>query len=507
MKSVFNSVSIIFQVLVISIIGTVAVYAEHPIEESDASPELKRLMTAVSGDSPLISDLQSLTDEIGGRTTGTQANQEAVEWAYQRLKQAGLKAWKEPFDMPQNWQELSVSATISGSVFYTPRVVSKPFSGATTPEGIEARLLDGGFGFADDMDKLGARTKGAWILIETPVLDDVVGLSGLFKEYNDAVPIETAVIKSGAAGIIFISSRQNNLLFRHNASRGFDNKIPLLVIEREAGLRSLRLIRSGKKLTFKGTIKTLNSGVYISHNVLAEIPGNDLKDEIVIFGAHLDSFDLGTGALDNGANVTMLINIARQIQSLGLTPRRTIRIGLWNGEEQGFYGSRGYTRVHESEMDNHKLATSFDIGTGRINGFFTGARPQLVPIVDKAMESISTLGPFTQIDVPIVGTDNFDFMMEGIPNLVANQEDANYASNYHARSDTFDKVDQKQLRLNSAVVAALIWHFANVEKLPDRQTLKEIEDILATTDLEAQMRSMNVWQLWVDGKLGLGRGR
>ncbi|MDL1876615.1 hypothetical protein FBQ85_15810 [Cytophagia bacterium CHB2] len=107
-----------------------------------------------------------------------------------------------------------------------------------------------------------------------------------------------------------------------------------------------------------------------------------------------------------------------------------------------------------------------------------------------------------QIDVPIVGTDNFDFMMEGVGNLVANQESANYGPNYHAGSDTFDKVDLKQLRLNAAIAAAVTYGFATMEVNWKRQTRAEIEALMNATDLVAQMKSFNVWDDWANGKRG-----
>ena len=112
------------------------------------------------------------------------------------------------------------------------------------------------------------------------------------------------------------------------------------------------------------------------------------------------------------------------------------------------------------------------------------------------------LGPFEQVDIPLVGTDNFDFMMEGVPNLIANQADANYASNYHAESDTFDKVDQQQLKLNSAIAAAVIWGFANSDERVPRYTRAEVEQLVETTDLEAQMRHFGVWTGWAEGHRG-----
>ena len=115
-------------------------------------------------------------------------------------------------------------------------------------------------------------------------------------------------------------------------------------------------------------------------------------------------------------------------------------------KEQGLVGSWRYAQQHSDELDQHILAASFDIGSGKITGFFTGGMDGLGSMVDEYLQPVAGLGPFQQVNIPLVGTDNFDFMMEGIPNLIAMQADANYASNYHAASDTFDKVDQQQLK-------------------------------------------------------------
>jgi tRNA A37 threonylcarbamoyladenosine modification protein TsaB len=108
--------------------------------------------------------------------------------------------------------------------------------------------------------------------------------------------------------------------------------------------------------------------------------------------------------------------------------------------------------------------------------------------VDKYLEPVAGLGPFQQVDVPLVGTDNFDFMIEGVPNLIAIQSDANYASNYHAESDTFEKVDQYQVRLNSAIAAAVVWGFANDSDRLPRQTHDEVQTLIDSSDLETRGR-------------------
>jgi hypothetical protein len=466
---------------------------------ASADDDADRLVAAMLGDTPIIGDLQSLTDEVGGRLTGSPENEAAVEWALERFRQAEVPATRERFQMPFQWQEHGVTASISGDSSFTPNVIAKPFSASA--EDLAGPLVDGGAGSADDFARLGRDARGAWILVETPVLDDDIGLAGLFGEYSASAATEALAFEAGALGIVYMSSRPKNLLYRLPLLSGVD-RAPFLLMEREDAKRAQRLLRSGQSLSLTSTIELDSGYAYESANVIGEIRGSERPDEIVVFGAHLDSYDLGTGALDNGSNVTMLIDIARQITRLGLQPRRTIRFALWNGEEQGLVGSWRYTQQHRDELDKHIVATSFDIGTGRIVGFFTGGMAALGPMVDRYLEPVGGLGPFSQVNVPLVGTDNFDFMMEGIPNLIAAQADANYASNYHAASDTFDKVDQQQLKLNSAIAAAVIWGFANDDKRLPRWSRAELEELVQTTDLEQQMKNFGVWEDWASGNRG-----
>ena len=461
--------------------------------------DVHRLVAAMLQDTPLEEDLQSLVDEIGGRATGSEANLRAVEWGVQKFRQAGVNAWKEAFTMPALWLEEKAEAHISGDVSFSPRVVAKPFSVGTPEEGITAPLVDVGFGREEDFKKLGDRAKGAFLLVET---EELVDLAGLFREYGEAVEIEKRAFAAGAAGVVYMSSRPKNLLYRHNAALGPANKHPLLIMEREAAKRALRLLRKGKTLRLTANIQVKTGGPYESYNVIAEIKGSEKPDEIVIVGAHLDSWELGTGALDNGCNVALLIDVARQITRLGLKPKRTIRFALWNGEEQGMIGSWRYTQKHEKELDRYVMAASFDIGSGRITGFFTNGRPELMRAVEKVLQPVRGLGPFVHVNEPIVGTDNLDFMLQGVGNLVAVQESANYGPNYHARSDTYDKVDLRQLRLNAAIAAAVIYGFAQIEVDWERQSYEEVQQLVKTTTLEQQLKSMGIWEAWRQGKRG-----
>jgi len=464
-----------------------------------AAPDVERLVAALLGDTPMIDDLQHLTDVIGGRPTGSEANLASVEWALKRFRDAGVSTTKESFMLPARWLENSASAEISGDVSFPFRIAAMPYSTSTPPAGLSAPLLDGGLGTAKDFARLGEDALGAFLLIDTPELTDV---PGLFREYTDASAIERRAVEADIAGLVYVGSRPKNLLYRHNVARGPDNDRPMVVVERLAGLRALRLLREGHALELRVKLDLETGGTFESWNVIGEIRGNELPDEVVVIGAHLDSWGLGTGALDNGCNVSMLIDLARQIKRLGLQPRRTIRFALFNGEEHGLHGSWGYTRTHADELDRHVMASSYDIGSGRINGFFTNGRPELLAKVDAALQPVRGLGPFENLDVPILGTDNFDFLLEGVANLVANQDSANYGPNYHAASDTFDKVDQGQLRLNATIAAAVTWAFAEMDVDWERQSRDEIQKIIDTTDLAAEMRTFWIMDSWKAGLRG-----
>lgn len=481
------------------ILAVGAIFAISVSLSVHAGDEADKLVGALLGATPIISDLESLTDQIGGRVTGSPSNSAAVDWAIERFERAGVAVTKEAFEMPQQWQELAVSATVGGDIAFNPGVIAKPFS--TSVDAVQAPLVDAGLGSTHDFARLGKRAKGAWVLIATPVLDDEIGLGGLFAEYASAAASEALAFEAGVTGIVYMSSRPHNLLYRMPLLSA-KNRQPILLMQREHAQRAVRLLRAGKSLLLTASIKIDTEHGSRPSNVIGEIRGSSRPDEIVLLGAHLDSHDLGTGALDNGANMVMLIDIARQITRLGLQPERTIRFALWNGEEQGMIGSWRYTQQHRDELDKHIIAASFDIGTGPLLGFFTGGMDGLGATVGEYLKPVAGLGPFQQVNVPLVGTDNFDFMMEGVPNLIGMQGDANYASNYHAASDTFDKVDQRQLKLNSAIAAALVWGFANAEDRLPRLTHKQIEALIESTDLEQQMRNFGVWSDWAAGLRG-----
>jgi carboxypeptidase Q len=326
----------------------------------------------------------------------------------------------------------------------------------------------------------------------------------LLSEYLSDAPIIQRAKAAGAAAIFWMSSRPNLLLYRHmSSSNGQLEPIAQAIVAREDAERLARFLASGQKVRVHFEMPNRVSGPVESENVVAEIRGREKPDEFVLLGAHLDSWDLGTGALDNGCNVAMLIDAARVVHSSGSVPRRSIRFVLFTGEEQWMLGSRAYASAHGTELDNMDAAVIYDAGDGPITGYSLGGRKDILAAVRADLDPVRSLGvrDFT-LDAG-VDTDNFDFLLEGVPTLVANQEPANYILNYHAASDTFDKVDIGQLKHNVAIAAVTAYALADAEtRVGPRLTRPAIEQLMRDTDLGQEMKTEGLWPEWENGERG-----
>jgi len=237
--------------------------------------------------------------------------------------------------------------------------------------------------------------------------------------------------------------------------------------------------------------------------VIGEIKGSEKPDEFVILGAHLDSWELGTGALDNGCNAALVIDALRAIKESGLKPRRSIRFILFSGEEEGLLGSRAYARAHRFELDKAAGVIIYDSGTGKTKGFSDGGRKDVLDTAERLIAPLQQFG-LTDMKTDLEGgTDHFDFVLEGVPTFVADQEEANYMENYHAVSDTYDKVDFVQLKRNVAEAAEFSFALANLpEKIGPRFTRAQIEKSLQETHNEDLLKSSGLWDAWQSGRLG-----
>ncbi|MGH9745083.1 MAG: M28 family peptidase [Candidatus Acidiferrales bacterium] len=460
------------------------------------------MIQSALGASPLEANLRYLTDTIGGRVTGSPAADRAVGWAVEAFRHAGVdEVHTEKFTVQTGWSEGRTKIEVLTPDPFPVRAVSVGWSPAIPGDGISTDVIDVGFGEDADFAKAGAAVKGAIVLVhQNPIVtwDDLLG------EYRTGPMVIARAVDAGAAAIFWMSTRPSLLLYRHNVSvTGEIERLPQAILAREDALRMARFIAGGQKIRVHFELPNHVTGPVESENVVAEIRGREKPDEFVILGAHLDSWDLGTGALDNGCNAALVIDAARVIHASGSIPRRSIRFILFTGEEQGMLGSWAYARKHREELDRMTAAVIFDSGIGTVTGFSLGGRKDTLAAVTEALAPIASLGvkEFT-LDADS-GTDHLDFLLEGVPTLVANQDPANYMLNYHAASDTFDKVDIAELKKHVAIAAVTAYALADREqRIGPRQSRAQVEQLLKDTGLDKDLHDQIMWPLWQKGARG-----
>jgi carboxypeptidase Q len=471
-------------------------------EASSCAQAAAKITPIVMGESPLEENLRRLTDGIGGRVTGSPEMAKAVEWGVAGFRAAGVDAHTEKYTLPVTWSEGETRLEVMGAERFPVSLVSLGLSPATPAGGIEGLLVNIGAGTEADFARAGNAVKGAILIVHTEVSYTWVDL---FNEYKNPPAIIERAVQAGAAAILWTGERERKLLYRHtNSTDGKLERIPQAVVAREDGLRLERAaMASPGKVRVRLSMPNKIGGPVEQQNVVAEIRGYEKPDEIVVLGAHLDSWELGTGALDNGCNAALVVEAARAIKASGLLPRRTIRFILFSGEEEGLFGSWQYVKEHRAEMDKYRGVVIFDSGIGRVTGYSLGGRHDIEPAVREILK------PFAGWDVDNHtydadwGTDHFDFLLEGVPNLVANQEVANYLANYHAASDTFEKVDIRELKLNTVLAAVTAWGIADrAEPIGPRYSRAQIETMMKETGLDQEMKTLGMWTDWESGARG-----
>jgi carboxypeptidase Q len=245
------------------------------------------------------------------------------------------------------------------------------------------------------------------------------------------------------------------------------------------------------------------SGPLESENVVGEIRGREKSDEFVLLGAHLGSRDLGTFALDNGCDVAMVIDAARVIHASGNIPRRSIRFVLFGGEEQGESGSRAYAHAHRAEFDRMVAAVIYDSGARRVTGYSLSGRKDLLAGAREAMEPLKSLG-LMEFTFDVLGRpDNLDFVLEGVPTLVANRDAANHVLKDGAASGALDKASISELKRSVAIAAVTAYALADAAaRIGHRQTRAEVGQLLKDSGLEETLKTEGAWTEWEKGERG-----
>ncbi len=464
--------------------------------------DVSGLMIEAGKPGTLHANLRELTDEIGGRVPGTPAMDRAVQWGVDKFKAAGAdNVHTEEFTIDHGWAEgaTRLVAKVERGTEFTARAVS--FGWGPAAELSHVGVVNLGGGSREDFARAAGGIKGKAVLIQTGTMktwDD------LFAEYMRTPIVVEEALKGGASVILVQSTRPQDLLYRHtNADHGEIERIPIVLVAREDAERIGRLVAEGKEVSVDVSIPNKIAGPVKSANVIAEIRGSEKRDEYVVLGAHLDSWELGTGALDNGCNAALVVEALRAIKTSGLKPRRTIRFILFSGEEEGLMGSRAYVKKHRADMDRYVAAVIFDSGTGKVTGYSLGGRKDVVKAAEEIVSPLKAWDAATLTTDAESGTDHMDFLLEGVPTFVANQDEANYLINYHASSDTFDKVDFGNLQRHVAEAAVVAFRLADApERVGPRLARKDIEQTLHETGLDAQMKGFGQWEAWDSGARG-----
>ena len=463
---------------------------------SDLGPaEYARVERAIRESARLEADLHVLCDGIGPRMAGTDGMRRALAWGRDAFAEAGLANIRfEAVPMPLLWTEGDTRVDLVSPVQSRVRAAASALS-PSIPEALEAELVDGGTGKPGVISGRAASFQGKYVLVE---LDEVGSFDDLAVEQRDAVVALREAARARALAVLFVSTRPNRLLYRHvNSVSGRIDPIPSAVVAREDGLRLLRLVRGGEPVRIRLAMPNGIGEPYNTANVVAEVPGKDRPEEIVLLGAHLDSWDMGTGCLDNAVNAALVAHVARSIQATGVRPSRTLRFVLFGGEEFGLFGSLAYAKRHRAVLDRHVATIVHDMGDGPLVGYSVGGRDELLPRLEDLLGGEDGGAEYRHTREAYFLSDNFTFVLQGVPSLFAVQDTSGFFPTYHSEADTFDKINIDNV-VNSAAVAGFVsLRIANSEsRFGERLSQRQVTDWLRRAGMVRHLRFLGVWDSW-----------
>jgi hypothetical protein len=402
--------------------------------------------------------LKSLTVEVGSRFAGSMGDAAAVAWGLRTLKKLGLSnVHSEAVKVPR-WVRGPASGEILRPYAHPLALVSLGGSVSTAPEGIEAEVIE-----VASLEALKAvqpeavRGKIVFFNQKTERARDGSG-------YGKAVDVRSrGAIHASQAGAVAVLIRsigtdQNRL--PHTGGMWYDDKVPKIsaaaLSNPDADLLAAE-IASGQPVSVRLRISNRELGQAESANVVGEIPGREHPEEIVLLAAHLDSWDLGPGALDDGAGCAIVIETARLIAEVAEKPRRTIRVVLFANEEFGLSGAKAYAKAHEAELARHIAATEADFGAARVWRFRSRVAPEKLAAADAIAKLLAPLGVARGDNRTHGGADLIPLRAARVPLFSLMQDGSHYFDVHHTANDTLDKADPKDLDQNVAAYATFAY--------------------------------------------------
>jgi carboxypeptidase Q len=496
--------------------GSTGVLAQSP-----DTAVLSRIRGAEMSSSQIPKIAHYLTDVAGPRLTASPGYKRAAMWAIETMTKWGLvNAKLEPWgDFGKQWDLQDFSIIMKAPYIQPVMAYPNPWSASTN--GVQqgqvtvltpAQAMDtvyvaqhlndfkgkfiliaGGSGQSKDKnfkalaerltDEELANMKDTYMVTH----EQMAQYAGYFKIINR---VDVMMKQSGALGLISASSNNNNgTVFVQGFSEHKLNApaaIPQISMAYEDGQKIKRLIQGGHpvELAINIVAKTYTDDIK-GYNVVAEIPGTDpkLKSQLVMLGGHLDSWQAATGATDNAAGCIVMMEAVRLLDSLGIKPKRTIRIALWDGEEQGIYGSYNYAKNHfmgtdyKLKPEQAKVSAYFNLdnGTGKIRGIFTQGNTAIKPIFERWFVPFYDLGAKTVSTANTGSTDHLSFDWAGIPGFQFIQDPIDYETKtHHSNQDNYDHLQIDDLKQAAIIVASFVYQ-TSMEKdmMPRKPLVKE----------------------------------
>jgi hypothetical protein len=430
-----------------------------------------------------------LADDIGPRLTGSANYNEAAAWAESEFTRLGLaNVHRESWEIPATWEpETLATARLLKPHEQRLHLESEGWSPSTPEGGVRGDIFYVKELNPDVIKASAGQIKNAIVLV------DGDSLSGdKLRRFGRLFDALRMIGDEGARGLIFGLGATNNApsLIGNTDFKGILANVPCGNLGEEDTLLLKRLLKEGAvevEFSFKNRIR---QHVKVD-NVVAEIPGRESNGEYVLIGGHLDSWNPGTGAQDNGTGASTVLAVAEAVKTAGLTPRRTMRFVLFGGEEEGLIGSVHYAREHAAELAKCVADFVSDSGAEAPKGWYTFGRDDETHALDPLAPLLSSLGAGGATDEGrfTFQTDEAPFLVRGVPSFVLWTPVDKYMLLHHKPSDTFDKVDERDLNLGVAVVGVTAYAFAD-----SPTTLPHLD----STAVESEFKNLKVFEQYQD---------
>ena len=440
--------------------------------KADALPDTaaSRLLAEIAARSQAYANLEEMCDTIGPRLTGSENLRRAQRWAMDKLRAYGADSvQEEAYDFGPSWTRGEDSARLLTQNHQRLEIAAEGWTPATKgPVHAEVTVIS-----ADTLDQL----KALKARVAGKVAGHIVLLGHLPQiDWKDAQQnaayqaVMTPILNEKPLALLRPSEKKDGHMTMDGSpveGEGLSH-VPTAIISNEHAALLERLARRGERIEMELQIGGETSSAPVkAYNVIAEVRGSERPDEVVLIGGHQDSWDLGTGATDNGTGTVAAMEAIRAIKALGLQPKRTIRCVLFSGEEQGLLGSQAYVKAHKDELKNVQAVLIDDLGTGAIKGWTLQGREDLASAIGSAMAPASVIGCKELFfgSIP-AASDNWPFELEGVPAFFAYQDFADYfTATHHSQLDTLDHVKPAELVQGAQALTVTAWGLAN---MPDR---------------------------------------